>query len=199
MVAFQATVSCDHSTAKKTEKEEVSAEVPDVEVKPTPVFKSLLSEEVDVQNIKSQLNEVTTTFVSKSLIKNYLDKGNNKYFGHYTLIKDSMSTSVIVGDLVVYDSINPKIFDKKTDEFVELTLTKKGVSVYNDKVEVGMKVDSILKYFGTSHWVLDDTWIFNYENKKAFFKIKDSTATKIKIGIYKPNLSHEKILEGTKW
>lgn len=58
---------------------------------------SLLDEDIDVKNIKSQLDGVTTTFLSKTNVSLFPDRGKNNFYGYYTLIKNDK-----VGDSYKY-------------------------------------------------------------------------------------------------
>lgn len=154
---------------------------------------TLLATKIDVNEIKSQIGDVTQTFLSKNRIQYYQDKGTNYYFSDYTLIDRNDYHNAFLGSLVEFDSINPSKYDKDTSEFIEITLLKKGIKLYN-KIEVGCSIDTILKYFGNKYKTIDSTLIYTNSNTKAFFKIKDSMVTKIKVGIYKKNISEEAIL-----
>lgn len=164
-------------------------------------FSSSLDDEIDVADIKSQLDAVTTTFLSKGEVGFYQDRKKNNFYGDYTLIKNDNAGNAtrIVGNMVVYDSINPYIYEKDTDEFVEITLIDKGVTLLGGELEVGISHSNLLEKFGEKYQKINNTLIFTKENKIAFFVIKDSLVSKIKIGIYKDNVNIEEILHKSNW
>lgn len=158
---------------------------------------SLLEKDISVSGIKTQLDGVTTGFLTINKSKIFLDRGKNNFYGFYTLIKGKPNKRV--GQLIIYDSINPYIYEKNTDEFVEITLTKKGVSIYSDSLRIGMKEKELINALGTEYNRFNETLIFTSENKKGFFKIKDSLVCKIKIGIYLDSVDVEKLLRESNW
>src|SRR5690554_5393327 len=48
----------------------------------------LLEKEIDVKEIKDQLDGVTTSFLSKEETIFYIDRVKNNFYGHYELIKN---------------------------------------------------------------------------------------------------------------
>lgn len=162
---------------------------------------SLLDEDIDVKNIKSQLDGVTTTFLSKTSVSIFPDRGKNNFYGYYTLIKNDKggTPTNIVGNMVIYDSINPYKYEKNTDEFVEITLKDKGISLYDNKLEVGMKLSDLIKELGSDYKISDKTLTYRNNRKMAFFKIEDSLITKIKIGIYKDDIDENDLLKKVNW
>ncbi len=162
---------------------------------------NLLDRDIDVQNVKSQLDGVTTTFLSKTNTLIFPDRAKNNFYGYYTLIKKDKggNPTNIVGNMVIYDSINPYKYEKNTDEFVEITLKDKGISLYDNKLEVGMKLSDLIKELGSDYKINDKTLTYRNNRKKAFFKIEDSLITKIKIGIYKDGIDENSLLKKVNW
>ena len=160
--------------------------------------KSLLDRNIDVQNIKSQLDYVTTTFLNKKNAIIFPDRKKNNYYAKYFLVKKDDALK-IVGYMIIYDSINPYIYDKNTDEFVEITLNKKGIKLYNNKLEVGMEFNDLRKNLGNNYKRKKDLYIYKKDSLIAFFKIKNKKVNKIKIGIYKKNIDENLILSTSKW
>lgn len=173
-------------------------------VETIPQITSLLNQDIDVKEIKNQLDGVTTSFLSKEETIFYVDKVKNNFYGHYELIKNDNNgmPTKRVGQLVIYDSINPYIYEKNTDEFIEITLNDKGISLFDGEIEVGISLLTLLEKFGNTYEKLDsNTIVFSEKSKQAFFKIttKDSLVSKIKIGIYRDSIDMKKMLKTSKW
>lgn len=188
---------------KKKKAEEENFENKKVTEMPVTVIKnnSLLDIDIDVQKIKHQLDGVTTTFLQNEDAIIFPDRKKNNFYGYYTLIKnDEEGTATrIVGNMIIYDSINPYKYDKNTDEFVEITLEQEGISVFDEKIEVGVtKYSTLIKEFGNDYQTRNSTLIFSKNNKIAFFKVEDSLVSKIKIGVYRDN-DIDKILKISQW
>ena len=155
--------------------------------------------EVNIQNVKSQINDVTSGFLSKKEIQIFPKRREDKYYGFYTLLKndDKGTPSIRVGKMIIYDSINPYKYEKNTDEFVEITLRKKGVSLLKDKLQIGMSIGEIQKTFGECNKELDggNILIYKKENKIAVLNFKNNILTKIKIGIYKKDIDLKEVID----
>lgn len=166
----------------------------EVSVKPKP---SLLDEDIDVQDIKRKVgHNVTTSFLSKKKVSIYPDKGKNKYYGVYYFTSDNEGDRSVIGSLVVYDSVNPYVYDKVTDEFVEVCLFDKGISLYNNKVSVGMHVKNVIELMGDNYTKPNDSLLcYNQTDKKAFFRIKDSLVTALSIGVYREDAATDSIFK----
>ena len=160
---------------------------------------SLLEKEINVSDIKSQLDFVATTYWFNNEIHKYRTKKN--YYCIYDLIKtnDKKNHSELIGSLVIYDSINPDIYEKTTDEFVEITLDKKGIVIYNDSLRIGMMEKELIDVLGAEYDKFNETLIYSVENKKGFFKIKDSLVAKIRIGIYRDSIDVKQLLKSSNW
>ncbi|WP_417368845.1 hypothetical protein [Flavobacterium beibuense] len=165
----------------------------EVSVKPKP---SLLNEDINVQDIKRQVGRnVTTSFLGKKRVSIYPDRGKNNYYGVYYFTSDNEGYRGVIGSLVVYDSVNPYVYDKVTDEFVEVCLFDKGISLYNNKVSVGMPVKNVVKLMGDNYTKLGDSVLcYNQTDKKAFFKIKDSLVASVRIGVYREGIVIDSII-----
>lgn len=156
---------------------------------------NLLVNDISIKDIRTQIKNVTHTFLSKNRVQVYPNKGTNYYFNDYALIKlDEVHRGFILGNLIIFDSIYPSRYDKNTGEFLEISLFHKGVKIYN-KIEVGIPSDSIIKYFGENYKIMDSTLVYSYKKKRAFFKVNNDTISKIKIGFYRKNIDNKKILE----
>lgn len=166
----------------------------EVSVKPKP---SLLDEDIDVQDIKRQIGRnVTTSFLSKKKVSIYPDRGKNKYYGVYYFASDNEGGRGVIGSLVVYDSVNPYVYDKVTDEFVEVCLFDKGISLYNNKMSVGMHVKNVIELMGDNYTKPNDSLLcYNQTDKKAFFKIKDNLVTALRIGVYREDAATDSIFK----
>lgn len=150
---------------------------------------------IDVQSVKSQIDGVTTSFIPKSKSKFFPDKKKNQYYAAYNLIKkDKDLTSDLIGRMIVYDSINPRIYEKATDEFIEITLIEKGIVLY-DKFEVGMSKEKLLNILNKNYSEQGNTIAVNENKFKAFFQIKNNIVTKIKVGTYRDGINVEDMLE----
>ncbi|MCO6148277.1 hypothetical protein [Flavobacterium sp. NRK1] len=155
--------------------------------------------DIDVQLIKSKIDGVTTGFIPKSKSKFFPDKKKNQYYSGYYLIKKRKDlTSYLIGKLIVYDSINPKIYKKTTEEFIEITLIDKGITLY-DKFEVGMSQEKLLKILNNNYHKHGNTLEIHENKFRAFFQIKDDVVVKIKVGIYRDDINTEKMLREFNW
>lgn len=157
---------------------------------------SLLNEDINVQDIKRQVGRnVTTSFLGKKRVSIYPDRGKNNYYGVYYFVSDNETDRDVIGSLVVYDSVKPYVYDKLTDEFVEVCLFEKGISLYNNKVSVGMPVKNVIELMGDNYTKLGDSLLcYNQTDKKAFFKIKDSLVTALRIGVYREGIAIDSII-----
>jgi len=195
------TFSCNQKK-NSVNKENTSEEIISNNNKPIDIEKeySLLSESIDVQKIKSQLNDVTTTLLSKDDIMHFPNKVKNNFYGSYTLIKkNSKGNFRRIGNMVVYDSINPHVYEKETDEFIEITLNKPGINLFDGKLKIGMSLAELIKMFGEDYLKKNNSLIFLKNNKIAFFKIDNNLVTKIKIGVYKNGIDPNMIIDNSKW
>lgn len=158
---------------------------------------SLLDEDINVQDIKRQVGRnVTTSFLGKKRVSIYPDRGKNNYYGVYYFTSDNEGSRGVIGSLVVYDSVNPYVYDKLTDEFVEVCLFDKGISLYNNKVSVGMPVKNVIELMGDSYTKLGDSLLcYNQTDKKAFFKIKDSLVASVRIGVYREGIVTDSVFK----
>lgn len=166
----------------------------EVSVKPKP---SLLVEDINVQDIKRQAGRnVTTSFLGKKRVSIYPDRGKNNYYGVYYFTSDNETDRDVIGSLVVYDSVNPYVYDKLTDEFTEICLFDKGISLYNNKVSVGMPVKNVIELMGDNYTKLGDSLLcYNQTDTKAFFKIKDSLVAALRIGVYRGDVATDSIFK----
>ncbi|MEE1897990.1 hypothetical protein GN157_06600 [Flavobacterium rakeshii] len=157
---------------------------------------SLLDEDINVQDIKRQVGRnVTTSFLGKKSVSIYPDRGKNNYYGAYYFTSDNETDRDVIGSLVVYDSVNPYVYDKLTDEFVEVCLFEKGISLYNNKVSVGMPVKNVIELMGDNYTKLGDSLLcYNQTDKKAFFKIKDSLVASVRIGVYREGIAIDSVI-----
>lgn len=156
---------------------------------------------IDVQKIKKQVEVATTTFLSKKESSIFLNRKENKFYGQYNLFindKEEIPTKR-VGKLIIYDSINPYIYEKNTDEFVEITLDKPGINLYDGKLKIGMSFNELLNVLGEDYIENGNSLIYSKNNKTAFFKIEKKLVVKLKIGIYRHNLDSSKIIENSNW
>ncbi len=192
--------SCKTNDKAKEEKIEVKEEIEKVSNN-NPVVKQnrFIDMDIDVQNIKSQLDGVTTTFLDKEERAFFPDKENNKFYGLYNLIKDYGNGDTLVGNLIIYDSINPYIYEKNTDQFIEINLYKKGISLYEGNVKIGQTYSDIIEYLGEPINKKDNIAIYQSGNKIGLFKFSENKLSKIKIGIYRDNISPEEIINKTNW
>ena len=125
----------------------------------------------------------------------YPDRGKNNYYGVYYFTSDNEGDRGVIGSLVVYDSVNPYVYDKLTDELVEVCLFEKGISLYNNNVSVGMPVKNVIELMGNNYTKLNDSLLcYNQTDKKAFFKIKDSLVTALRIGVYRGGIVVDSII-----
>ena len=159
------------SCKESVEPNSVVHEKTEVSVKPKP---SLLDEDIDVQDIKRQVGRnVTTSFLSKKKVSIYPDRGKNNYYEVYYFTSDNEGGRGVIGSLVVYDSVNPYVYEKVTDEFVEVCLFDKGISLYNNKVSVGMYVKNVIELMGDNYTKPNDSLLcYNQTDKKAFLELK---------------------------
>ena len=101
--------------------------------------------------------------------------------------------------MIVYDSINPHVFEKETDEFIEITLNKSGVNLYDWKLKIGMTLYELFELLGKDYTNNENSLIYSKHDKIAFFKIDNDLVSKIKIGIYKKGTDPKKVLENSNW
>jgi len=181
--------SCKESIDEKVTKTPAKFEV-------AKVSHSLLDEDISVQDIKRQVGRnVTISFLNKKGVNIYPDRGKNNYYGVYYFTSDNEGDRGVIGSLVAYDSVNPYVYDKLTDEFTEICLFEKGISLYNNKVSVGMPVKNLIDYMGEDYIKLGDSLLcYNQTDKKAFFKIKDSLVAALRIGVYREGIAIDSIL-----
>jgi len=192
--------SCKTNGKAKEEKIEVKEEINKVSNN-NPVVKQnrFIDMNIDVQNIKSQLDGVTTTFLNKEERAFFPDRKNNKFYGLYNLIKDNGNGEELVGNLIIYDSINPYVYEKDTDQFIEIILNKEGIPLYEGNVKIGNTYSDILEYLGEPLNKKDDITIYQSGNKIGFFKFSNNKLSKIKIGIYRDSISPEEIINQVNW
>ncbi|MFC4634636.1 hypothetical protein ACFO3O_11995 [Dokdonia ponticola] len=193
--------SCVQDKQVKTLESKIDTVDIPVETKNGQNQSTLLNDNINLQSVKNQIDNATTTFLSKEDIIFFPDRIKNNFYGYYTLIKNSDSNypTRIIGNMIVYDSINPYTYEKNTDQFVEITLNDKGVSLFNNKIEVGASYSKIIEEFGSKYQNKDNTLIFTKNNKIAFFKFKDSLVSKIKIGEYRKDIDVELMLKHFNW
>ncbi len=193
--------SCKKETAQKpVEKSEEKPVLKKDTIVPDEIKPSLLDNDVDVKEVLSQIDDFTSGFMPKTQIQIYPANKKNKYFVHYTLIKYTPETDdERAGKLVVYDTVNPQYYGAGIEDFMDIYLSNKSLSIYNGSVKVGMTYKDVLEKFGDDFIRIDSTLIFKSGNRRAFFKIKDSTVTKIRIGNYRNNLDATEILNSHLW
>ena len=191
------------NTFKAPQKKEESVLKKDtiISTKPEP---SLLDKDVDVKNIQSQLDDVTSGFMPKVNTQIYPRNKKNKNFVHYNLIKypkeqEQLKQSELQGMLIVYDSVDPYHYGTDTEEFMDIYLSGEEISIYDNQVKVGMHYNDVVKNFGNNFTKVDSTIIYKRVNRTAFFKIKDSIVTKIRIGKFRNDLNTEEILNHRLW
>ncbi|MFL0067621.1 hypothetical protein V2605_02730, partial [Tenacibaculum maritimum] len=140
---------------------------------------------INTQDIKNQIDGVTTGFLSKKDVQLFPRRKEDKYYGFYTLLKNDNKgiPSIRVGKMIIYDSINPYKYEKNTDEFVEITLRKEGVSLLKGKLQIGMSIEEVQKTFGEYNKEFNDRNIVVYkkENKVAVLNFENNILIKIKI------------------
>lgn len=156
---------------------------------------------INVEDIKSQIDQVTTTFVSKKDGR-FFYQNEKRLFGYYTLIKNNEGGKLKrVGNMIVYDSISPYNYEEGIDEFIEITLKEKGISLFNGHLEIGLNSEKVIEKFGNNYATRNEGTILIYEHnkKKAFFKIEDNILKGIKIGVYKKDISIDELLKNMNW
>lgn len=156
--------------------------------------------EINTQKIKSQLDYVTTGFLTQSESKIFPDRIKNNFYGFYNLIQNDKKgvPKKRIGKMIVYDSINPYKYDKDTDEFVEIILKDKGISLFNGKLKIGMSYFDIIKSFGKAEELKFDNsniLLYRNENKIALLMIKNNILSKIRIGFYKEGLNTDVLIK----
>jgi hypothetical protein len=168
--------------------------------KPTKILQDFILQAIKVQDIKSKIDDVTTSFIPKSKSKFFPNKQKNQYYAGYYLIKKQKDlTSKLIGRMIVYDSINPKFYNKSTEEFIEITLIEEGIVLYN-KFEVGMTEQKLLSIINKKDCRRHNNTIEIIENKlRAFFQVNNHIVTKIKIGSYRDNVDVENMLREFNW
>ncbi|CAA0170849.1 hypothetical protein TMP248_130056 [Tenacibaculum maritimum] len=153
---------------------------------------------INTQDIKNQIDGVTTGFLSKKDVQLFPRRKEDKYYGFYTLLKNDNKgiPSMRVGKMIIYDSINPYKYEKNTDEFVEITLRKEGVSLLKGKLQIGMSIEEVQKTFGEYNKEFNDRNIVVYkkENKVAVLNFENNILIKIKIGVYKKNIDLKEVI-----
>ncbi|MDB0610978.1 hypothetical protein PL371_03640 [Tenacibaculum maritimum] len=153
---------------------------------------------INTQDIKNQIDGVTTGFLSKKDVQLFPRRKEDKYYGFYTLLKNDNKgiPSIRVGKMIIYDSINPYKYEKNTDEFVEITLIKEGVSLLKGKLQIGMSIEEVQKTFGEYNKEFNDRNIVVYkkENKVAVLNFENNILIKIKIGVYKKNIDLKEVI-----
>lgn len=99
-----------------------------------------------------------------------MDRKKNNFYGDYTLIKNDKggTPTIIVENMVIYDSINPYRYEKNTDEFVEITLEDKGISLYDDKLKIGMRLSDLIAEY--------EFFIFDNKEHLNQFKVYDKNS-----------------------
>ncbi|MFL0073410.1 hypothetical protein, partial [Tenacibaculum maritimum] len=122
---------------------------------------------INTQDIKNQIDGVTTGFLSKKDVQLFPRRKEDKYYGFYTLLKNDNKgiPSIRVGKMIIYDSINPYKYEKNTDEFVEITLRKEGVSLLKGKLQIGMSIEEVQKTFGEYNKEFNDRNIVVYKKE----------------------------------
>ncbi|KAF2519683.1 hypothetical protein E0W68_00115 [Flavobacterium salilacus subsp. salilacus] len=161
---------------------------------------SLLDEDIDVKEVLSQIDDFTSGFIPKAATQIYPANKKNKFFVHYLLIKyNSEIDNEIAGRLVVYDSINPQYYGVGVEDFMDIYLYNESLSLYNGSVKVGMKYQDVIEKFGNDFIRVDSTLVYRRNERIAFFKIKDSIVSKIRIGNYRNDLNENEILNDRLW
>lgn len=197
-------VSCKNEIQKTSPKGDINSTI-NKKIIPNKVQKKDSVQEiktpdlnVSVKNIKSQTDNVTTSFLVKSKTLIYQEKPKTNFFGVYNLIKNESDP---VGKMIIYDDVNPYKYDKDTDEFVEINLWSKGIKVFNDKIQIGNSKEDLLAILGEGYTKYkDDILIYkDNENRIGFFRLKNDKIDRIKIGKYKDSVSIEKILKYIWW
>ncbi|MEO9514055.1 MAG: hypothetical protein ABJN84_17835 [Flavobacteriaceae bacterium] len=180
-------------TDKESEKI-VSPEKASVDtLKKSPDEEQGINLEVDIRDIRDQVDDVTTGFLSKKDARIFMKKPNENLYGMYYLIKGSPSD--VVGKMIVYDDIHPYLYDKDTDKFIEINLWDKGIELIDGKLQVGVSKDSLIDVLGDDYRENNDILIYKDKHIKGFFKIKNDSVTNIKIGMYRENVAENDILK----
>lgn len=183
--------SCKNDTKETSSAQTTSTK--DIEPKEEVQSKIVPNLKVNVKDVKQQVDDVTTSFLSKKDTEIFVKKAKDNFFGVYYLIKDDASS--VVGKMIVYDDINPYKYDKDTDEFIEINLWKKGIKLFDNSIEVGMSKELLIEKLGKNFKIENDILIFNDESLKGFFKVKEDLITNIKIGLYRDNTANDDILK----
>lgn len=193
--------SCKKETVQKPiEKSEEKPVLKKDTIVPDEIKTSLLDNDVDVKEVLSQIDDFTSSFMPKTETQIYPTDKKNKFFVHYMLIKYSPETeNELAGRLVVYDTVNPQYYGTGIEDFMDIYLSNKSLSIYSNSVKVGMKYKDVIEKFGDDYIRIESTLIFKSGNRRAFFKIKDSIVTKIRIGNYQNDLDTDKILNSHLW
>ncbi|WP_298341155.1 hypothetical protein [uncultured Algibacter sp.] len=195
VVAFIALLLVFSCKKKNTEVSSTSFKVNNIEQQEEVQSKDIVTTDlkVDIKNIKRQVDNVTTSFLSKKDTEIFIKKPKDNFFGVYYLIKGDLSN--IVGKMIVYDDINPYKYNKDTDEFIEINLWKRGVKLLDDSIEVGMTKKLLIERLGNIFKVEKDILIFDDKPIKGFFKLKEDYVTNIKIGFYNTDTTNDDILK----
>ena len=156
-----------------------------------------ISLDVNVQSVKNQLIGFTSSFLNKKEISPYIRKPNPKYYEIYYLIIENPTN--VIGTMIIYDDENPYVFQKNTDEFIEITLWKPGLKITPQDLEVGITEEELKKKIPGLKPIEKNVWVFEQDSLKAFFKIENGKVTRLRIGLYNKNADYQSILKNGEW
>ena len=159
---------------------------------------SLLDEEINTKEIFLHVKEFTSGFIPKEGVAKYPAGKKNKFFVHYILLQDKgyRGSDPIVGNLIVYDSVDPYHFGSGIGQHIDVILYDSLVKLYNGKVKIGMQRQDIFNYFGDKFTKIDGNYIFKRNDKTAIFTVRNDSVIKIRIGLFNTKSDiNERLLE----
>lgn len=182
---------------RKNNNEE-SFEVKKMSKTPIPETNTFLDIDIDVNLIKKQMNSFTSSYSSKG--GNYYNEEEikkNDFIGLYYLVINSEQNiaDVIVGKMIVFNSEKPWVFENTTDKFLEINLWKKGISLFGNKIEVGISKDSLISHLGNEYEIIEDVIIFKGKKLLGFFRLDEDKVDYIKVGKYADKIDYKSVID----
>ncbi|MEO9511667.1 MAG: hypothetical protein ABJN84_01510 [Flavobacteriaceae bacterium] len=160
-----------------------------------------LNFDIDVNNIKENIDSFTSSYSSRGgSIFDETDLKEDDYIGLYYLVVNSEDNipDVVVGKMIIYNSEKPWVFENRTDNFLEISLWKKGITLFDGSIEVEANKNALIELLGDEYSIIgNNNDIIVYKGKRliGFFKIESGKITYIKIGRYVDGTDYNIIID----
>lgn len=151
--------------------------------------------EIDINELISQSDFITTTFLLKSKSEIYPER--NGMLSVYLLnTTDSVENKIRrSGRLVVFDSLNKYDFEKSSLEFLDITLLDSGLSFFGEEIFVGQKIARVKDVLGDDFQETGNLILYRQKNITTILKIEDGIIIKARTAKFRKDVDIYKILK----